>query len=192
MSNFLSPIITIFNQNMLNKKLLLLLATLAVASCSANKKGANTENNSFVAKEPKAIVQEEKLSEVEEDEMFSVSADEIKKSESEPHIVYFDTNSSNLNAEAVATLTQKVLPEAKSVKTKKVVIEAHCDERGSKAYNQKLSKKRATAVKDYLVKNGVEVKIKTVGYGESKPVALGHDEESWAKNRRAITISIKK
>jgi peptidoglycan-associated lipoprotein len=177
---------------MLNKKLLLLLATLAVASCSANKKSANAENNSFVAKEPKVVVQEEKLSEVEEDEMFSVSADEIKKSESGPHVVYFDTNSSNLNVEAVATLTQKVLSEAKSAKTKKVVIEAHCDERGSKAYNQKLSKRRAKAVKDYLVKNGVEVKIKTVGYGESKPVALGHDEESWAKNRRAITISIKK
>ena len=44
------------------------------------------------------------------------------------------------------------MKDTKSVKTKKVVIEAHCDERGSKAYNQKLSKKRAKAVKDYLVK----------------------------------------
>ena len=85
------------------------------------------------------------------------------------------------------------MTEAKSSQTKKVVIEAHCDERGSKSYNQTLSNKRAKSVKNYLSSNGVEnFKIKTVGYGESKPIDLGHNEEAWAKNRRAVTISIKK
>ncbi len=177
---------------MLNRNLLLLLVTLAFASCSSNKKSA--ENNSSAQKEPqKVVVAPEENSGIEEDIMFSISADELKKSESGSRVVYFAKNSSKLDAEAISTLNQKVLAEAKSSKTKKVVIEAHCDERGSEDYNQKLSEKRAQAVKSYLVKNGVkDVKIKTVGYGESKPVALGHDESSWAKNRRAVTISIKK
>ena len=169
----------------------MLLITLAVASCSSNKK--ITENNSSAQKETKVVVQEEKNSEIKADTMFSVSADEIKESESGPSVVYFSKNSAKLDSEALSTLNQKVLSEAKNSKTKRVVIEAHCDERGSEAYNQKLSEKRAKAVKSYLVKNDVKgVKIKTVGYGESKPVALGHDEESWSKNRRAVTISIKK
>lgn len=169
---------------MLNKNLFLLIATLALASCSANKK--NVENISSLPKEPKEVA-------LKEEEIFSVSADEIKKSESGSHVVYFSKNSAKLDSESTSILKEKVLEEAKSSNTKRVFIEAHCDERGSDAYNQKLSEKRAKSVKNYLVKNGVKnAKVKTVGYGESKPVALGHDETSWAKNRRAVTISIKK
>ncbi len=174
-----------------NKKLLLLLVVFAVASCSSNKKNNDADTKPVsVKQEPSKVAVEENI---EDTTMFSVTADELKKSESGPQVVYFDTNSSKLDGEATDTLKKKVLPEAKNLKTKKVVIEAHCDERGSEAYNQKLSERRAKSVKRYLVKNGVsDVKIKTVGYGESKPVALGHDEESWSKNRRAVTISIKK
>ena len=166
---------------MRNKNLTLLLVTLVIASCSANKK--NIEANSS----PTA-----KAEQISEATMFSVTAEEIKKSEATAHVIYFDTNKFDLTKDALATLNAKILPEAKNDKTKKVVIEAHCDERGSSSYNKRLSAKRANAVKEFLVKNGVKVKIKTVGYGESKPVALGHDEESWSKNRRAVTISIKK
>jgi len=170
---------------MLKKSLTLLAIALTIASCSANKK--NTESDS-VQKEP-----EKKVVATEDVKMFSVSEAEIAKSESGPHVVYFDTDSAKLDNAATSILSEKVLPEAQNLKTKKVVIEAHCDERGSKAYNQKLSEKRAAAVKKYLVENGVKnAKIRTVGYGKSKPVALGHDEASWSKNRRAITISIKK
>jgi peptidoglycan-associated lipoprotein len=173
---------------MLNRNLSLLVIAFTIASCASHKKSSEAGSS----KSPSKVVIE-KSQEIEVDTMFSVSAEEIKKSESGAHVVYFSTNSNSLDDAAIAILKDKVLAEAKSANTKKVVIEAHCDERGSKAYNQKLSEKRAKAVKDYLVKNGVQdVKIKTVGYGESKPVALGHDEESWAKNRRAITISLKK
>lgn len=159
---------------MLNKNLLLTCFALLLASCSANTKNAAN------------ITQSKK-------EIISLENEELKKSASNPQVVYFATNISKLDAEAVSVLNQQVLAEAKSSKTKQVVIEAHCDERGSAYYNQKLSERRAKSVKSYLVKNGVnDAKIKTIGYGESKPVDLGHDEESWAKNRRAVTISIKK
>lgn len=172
---------------MINKNFIALIAVLSIASsCSSNKKAI--EANS--ASEPKIISKTESVDEIT---MFSVTAETIRKSGTEPHVIYFDTNSYGLTTDALSTLEQKVLSEAKADNTKRVVIEAHSDERGAKAYNQKLSEKRAHAVKDYLVKNGVKgVKIKTIGYGKSKPVALGHDEASWSKNRRAVTISIKR
>lgn len=68
----------------------------------------------------------------------------------------------------------------------KIVVEGHCDERGTIEYNLVLGQKRAEAVKDYLVKLGIEEKrIKTISYGKEMPVDPGHTEEAWAKNRRA-------
>lgn len=167
------------------KKLALLAAIFAIASCSSNKKSVESSANQ--------ATEIKKLAEENFDEMFSVSKAEIEKSGTKPHVIYFDTNSSKLNSKALEVLSEKVTPEAKNGKFKKVVIEAHCDERGSTTYNQKLSQQRASAVKNYLVKNGIKsAKIKAIGYGETKPAALGHDEESWAKNRRAVTIVIKK
>lgn len=172
---------------MINKKVISLVVLFGLAACSTNKKSSEIA----VSANSVAVVPVAAPSEVVK--VFSVPVVEIAKSQTQPQVIYFDTNSSGLTDESHAILKDKILPEAKNLKTKKVVIEAHCDERGSKAYNQKLSEKRALAVKKYLVKNGVKsVKIKTVGYGKSKPVALGHDEESWSKNRRAVTILIKK
>ncbi len=177
---------------MLNKKILAFILALAIASCSTNKKSSDSQTAAPLAK-PKEVSVEKKSEDESAAKMFSVSAAEIEKSGTKPVVVYFDTNSSKLNDEATSTLNNQVVLEAKNENTKKVVIEAHCDERGSKVYNKKLSLKRANAVKQHLVKNGVKgAIIKTVGYGEDKPAATGHDEASWAKNRRAVTIVIKR
>ncbi len=67
------------------------------------------------------------------------------------------------------------------------------NQRGTDSYNIKLGKKRANSVRSYLINQGVDKdKITAFSYGESKPIALGHDEESWAKNRRVVAISLKK
>ncbi|MBI1748364.1 MAG: peptidoglycan-associated lipoprotein Pal [Acidobacteria bacterium] len=67
-----------------------------------------------------------------------------------------------------------------------VIIEGHCDERGTEEYNQALGDRRATATKEYLVKQGVSAnRMTTVSFGESKPLDPGHNEAAWAKNRRA-------
>ncbi|MEI8033142.1 MAG: peptidoglycan-associated lipoprotein Pal [Chlorobiaceae bacterium] len=69
--------------------------------------------------------------------------------------------------------------------SKKVVIEGHCDERGTNEYNLALGERRAASAREYLIKLGVDpVRIKTVSYGEEKPFAMGHNEEAWAQNRR--------
>lgn len=67
-----------------------------------------------------------------------------------------------------------------------VVIEGHCDERGTIEYNLALGERRAGEVKNYLVFLGIaENRISTITYGKEKPQDLGHNEEAWAKNRRA-------
>ena len=68
----------------------------------------------------------------------------------------------------------------------KLTIEGHCDERGTIEYNLALGEKRAEAVKNQLLKAGVNPdRIKTISYGKEAPVDPGHTEEAWAKNRRA-------
>jgi peptidoglycan-associated lipoprotein len=68
----------------------------------------------------------------------------------------------------------------------KLLIEGHCDERGTAEYNMALGERRATAVMTYLVSLGVsKARLSTVSFGKEKPLDPGHDEEAWAKNRRA-------
>lgn len=99
--------------------------------------------------------------------------------------VFFAFDSSNLSEAARQTLAEN----AKYLKlTDKidVQVEGHCDERGGQQYNLALGERRARAVKDYLVALGVaESRITIISYGKEKPVAFGHDEESWGRNRRA-------
>ena len=67
-----------------------------------------------------------------------------------------------------------------------VIIEGHCDERGSREYNLALGEKRALAVRAYLIGLGIDRdNIHTKSYGEEAPLHMGHDEESWSINRRA-------
>jgi peptidoglycan-associated lipoprotein len=71
-----------------------------------------------------------------------------------------------------------------------VVIEGHCDERGSVEYNLALGERRARAAKDFLVSYGVPAnRLTTISYGKERPFDSGHDESAWAKNRRAHFIS---
>lgn len=71
----------------------------------------------------------------------------------------------------------------------RISIEGHCDERGTREYNLALGEKRANAVKSYLVALGIdEGRISTISYGKERPAALGSNAESWAQNRRGVTI----
>ena len=66
-----------------------------------------------------------------------------------------------------------------------VILEGHCDERGTREYNMALGDRRANAAKEYLVRLGVEPsRLKTISYGEERPADPGHNEDAWAKNRR--------
>lgn len=99
--------------------------------------------------------------------------------------VFFAFDSSRLSSAAKSTLEQNAM-WLKAVAAVDVQIEGHCDERGGQQYNLALGERRAKAVKSYLEALGVKTsRISVISYGKEKPTAYGHDEESWAKNRRA-------
>lgn len=104
--------------------------------------------------------------------------------------VYFNFDSSKLSDAARAALAKNadLLKKTPS----KVRIEGNCDERGSDEYNLALGEKRAKEAADYLITMGIPAQqITTISYGKEKPVAPGHDEASWAKNRRDDFVVIK-
>ena len=71
-----------------------------------------------------------------------------------------------------------------------LAVEGHCDERGTAEYNLALGERRANAAAKFLIDNGVDAKrIKTISYGEELPLDPGHNEEAWAKNRRAHLVA---
>ena len=77
--------------------------------------------------------------------------------------------------------------------TKKIQVEGHCDERGSIEYNLALGERRANSAKKYLISLGMPAdRISTISYGKEKPLDSGHNEEAWAKNRRAHTVILSK
>jgi len=106
--------------------------------------------------------------------------------------VYFDFNSAGLSDSTKDALNSN----AEFLKTNtsvKVQVEGHADERGGVQFNLALGEKRAKGVREYLVSKGVErSRISTISLGKEKPVAFGHDEEAWSKNRRANFVIIAK
>ncbi|MCX7046872.1 MAG: peptidoglycan-associated lipoprotein Pal [Candidatus Sumerlaeota bacterium] len=106
--------------------------------------------------------------------------------EGEMKRVYFDYDKSAIRADQLATLdanAQYLLDKPRL----RIIIEGHCDERGTQEYNLNLGQKRAMSVIDYLVKKGVAPdRLYPISYGKERPEDLGHTEAAWAKNRRCV------
>lgn len=99
--------------------------------------------------------------------------------------IYFDFDSSLVKPEYNGTIDgyAKLMRRGGQ---ERLTVEGHADERGGHEYNLALGQRRAEAVRKALALLGVkEDQIEAVSYGEERPVAQGHDEESWSKNRRA-------
>lgn len=102
--------------------------------------------------------------------------------------VYFDYDSSQINASERAKIEQ-VADALRRSPGKGLIVEGHCDERGSSEYNLSLGERRALAARAYLIGLGLDgSRIQTKSYGEEKPAALGHDESAYRLNRRAEFI----
>jgi len=104
--------------------------------------------------------------------------------------VHFDTDKYVIDGESQGILRSQAQWLAR-YPGKTITIEGHCDERGTREYNLALGERRANAAKNYLVALGVDAsRIQTISYGKERPIALGSDEAAWAKNRRAVTITV--
>jgi peptidoglycan-associated lipoprotein len=161
----------------------LLAASLGLAGCKTTPKdlppdpgtGATTTTTA-----PDTTMNSGPVPGSQEDFVASVAAD----------TVWFDTDRFNIDSADMATLQSQAQWLAR-YPGKRITVEGHCDERGTRDYNLALGEKRANAAKNYLTSIGVDAsRITTVSYGKERPIALGSDESSWARNRRAVTVTI--
>lgn len=106
--------------------------------------------------------------------------------------VHFDFDRYDVRPQDVNILKDNAAVLLKYPKLK-VQVEGHCDERGTAEYNLALGERRANSVKKYLISLGVPAdRLSTISYGKEMPLDPGHNEEAWAKNRRAHIVILSK
>jgi peptidoglycan-associated lipoprotein len=102
--------------------------------------------------------------------------------------IFFDYNQYDLTSDARAMI-EKQAQWLKQYPSISVMVEGHCDERGTREYNLALGEKRATTVRNYLIALGVESgRLQTISYGKERPAVTGSDEAAWAQNRRGVLV----
>ena len=117
----------------------------------------------------------------------AISEEELRRKEEAVFVnqlIHFDFDKYDLKPEAREILADKA-HFMKKYSSVKILIEGHCDERGTNEYNLGLGERRANSAKQYLIQLGIaEDRIGTVTYGEERPLDPAHNETAWAKNRR--------
>jgi len=102
--------------------------------------------------------------------------------------VFFNYDSAELDTDAKELLQDQVA-WLKQYSDVSVIIEGHCDERGTREYNLALGEKRAQSVKNYLINLGISAdRVSTISYGKERPAVVGSSDGAWAQNRRSVTI----
>jgi peptidoglycan-associated lipoprotein len=168
------------------KKLSSLALIFLIASCVSQKKSIDLAVEENQEKEQyQTVDSEEEAMEMNKE----VSTEIAEKVEVEDR-VFFALNSFDLNNTAKAVLDGQA-EWLKSESDINIIIEGHCDERGTREYNIALGEKRANASRDYLISKGIVAdRIKTVSYGKERPALIGNGEAIWSKNRRAVTVPV--
>ena len=104
--------------------------------------------------------------------------------------IYFDTDKYNITS-AAAFVLESQANWLKSTPGFQLIIEGHCDERGTREYNLALGERRANAARDYLMTYGISGKrISVISYGKEKPVNPKSSPVSWSQNRRSVTVKV--
>jgi peptidoglycan-associated lipoprotein len=107
--------------------------------------------------------------------------------EAENHVL-FKVSSAQISEEGMQKLDRQV-KWLKRYRYINIIIEGHCDERGTREFNLALGSKRANVVKYYLVASGIgDSRISAVSYGKERPVILGSSPEIWRQNRRSVIM----
>jgi len=159
--------------------LVLTLAVLMVLPACSKKEAPPIEEDITPAEEvpppPPPPMEEEEDAMIEEEELEALVLEDI----------YFDFDKYSIKGEykTVLEANADLLMEREDAV---LVIEGHCDERGTSEYNLALGEKRAKAVMDFYIAFGISAsRLSMISYGEERPFEYGHDEDAWAMNRRA-------
>ncbi len=142
-----------------------------------------------IEKVEQPVVKEPVLS--EEELYLQKSLEQINKEKPLANI-YFDYDKAMIREDAKPVLETNA-SWLNKFKTIKILIEGHCDERGTEEYNLALGEKRAKAALDYLTTLGISSsRVRIISYGKSQPMDPGHNEAAWQKNRRDQFLVIEK
>ena len=170
---------------------LIILCFLFIFGCAERKvyMPEGKPSGEVTQKEEKKEVEKQKP--VEEETLSSAQISElIRKLQEQIKDIHFDFDKYDIRQDDIPTL-KKVATVLQKYPKLKVIIEGHCDERGTNEYNFALGQKRANSAKQYLITLGVpSSKIDIISYGEEKPLCNEHNEECWQKNRRAHFVFI--
>jgi len=153
---------------------------------SAEEQARLEQEEALKRKEREARISEEELarSRAERDRLERERALVEKKMDIPVSDIYFEYDSHAVQPEDLAKI-KEVSEWHKANSGARIVVEGHCDERGTVEYNLALGQKRADVVKNHLIKFGADEKrIRTISFGKEMPADPGHTEDAWAKNRR--------
>ena len=105
--------------------------------------------------------------------------------------IYFDFDSSVVRSSEIVKLDE-VIQILLTDGALKLIVEGHCDSRGTEEYNRALGERRANSVRDHLITAGIGAdRVRTISFGEDKPKDFGQDEAAWAANRRGEFILLR-
>ena len=153
----------------------LVFAAFVLAACSSND--TKEAEAAAAAAEEQAAQQAEQQAQVEAQQGREAAAADVGT------VFYFEFDSSSLTEDARAQVDAHI--QALLGNNDSVRLEGHTDERGTREYNLALGERRANAVRDYMVANGLpSYRVETISYGEENPVAYGSGETNWQQNRR--------
>jgi peptidoglycan-associated lipoprotein len=174
--------------------LLVVPALLMTTGCSKKQVQPDvsligTDADQYDAARQKAMAEEEARRRALEEQRLMEEQKRQALSQQQQQIIdediYFDFDQSVIRADAQEVLRKKA-EFLRSNSGVSVVIEGHCDERGTAEYNLALGERRALAAKAFLMNLGISSsRLSTISYGEERPVDPGSNEEAWARNRRA-------
>jgi peptidoglycan-associated lipoprotein len=132
--------------------------------------------------EEEPVIEEPELT---EEEIFLQKSIDEMNAEARLDMIHFDFDKYFIREDAKPVLEANA-EWLNKFNTIKILIEGHCDERGTEEYNLALGEKRAKSTMDYLVSLGISAdRIKILSKGKSEPLDLEHNEEAWQKNRRS-------
>ncbi|MEE8316287.1 MAG: peptidoglycan-associated lipoprotein Pal [Syntrophobacteria bacterium] len=176
----------------------IMLAMLLALGVSCAKKQVTMETQEMAAEEgaaqqsaedeaarreaEEARLREQRAQEARERQ--AALSEEARRAAFEDEDIHFDFDKYVLTPQAMMILDDKAayLREHSGVR---VLVEGHCDDRGSSEYNLALGDRRANSAKNYLVRSGVaESRITTISYGEEQPLCMQQNESCWSRNRR--------
>lgn len=158
--------------------------TMETQEMAADESQQSAEDEAARREAEEARLREQRAREARQRQEASSMSEEARRAAFEDEEIHFDFDKYVLTPQAMMILDDKAA-YLREHPTVRVLVEGHCDDRGSNEYNLALGDRRANSAKNYLVKSGVAAsRITTISYGEEQPLCMQQNESCWYRNRR--------